>query len=651
MANLDSNNYSLERFTTNATPQDPQEDANTVWLFDKQNKVYYPVESPAALAALLKLKNTPEDIGKAFTYVNVVNTSVLNDPAWQGKFVQRKDSIKEDGNIPASPSFIDGLSSSPSSASSAPLTKYGKQDAGADLDQTALNTVGLILTTAKNKGFITQATFDKYASDHSLMANYANATLYGGYDISTILQDIKAKELADSGNTAYQNFQAFSSTVPANQWYNTPEGQKVQGDSQLIIPPSIGISADILNNSITKIPDAAFQTLTPILDWNSPEMKAEADKIKASYYDIKMEQADAQTEQDKALADNKWNNFKTRLEKQYGLKLSNNANTAWDQLSTLTTNYSSRGIANSGIMQEAEDRRLREVRSANAAERTDMANTKADEQRDYLLTSGSSKDIQNFINSSPENKALAQSWGLIPSDSLKTWLDPANLKQLYPDLSDADIQAVRSTFVDENGNNLSTLYRNLNTNKYDLGKQKKTYQMGQVQYDQNGNITSATGAIGQNAVQQEKDKEAYTMGNPLSSYQPNGPTDTSSGGQIPPASNPTTLPTIMPANTTPASSTPSADPMAKMREYVRQNIVSSTPTPAAPTPAPVTPTPTQPEAPSYKTRDYVIKSGDTLSGIAKSQLGNAGLYKDIASWNNIANPNLIRAGDTIKIRY
>ena len=44
---------------------------------------------------------------------------------------------------------------------------------------------------------------------------------------------------------------------------------------------------------------------------------------------------------------------------------------------------------------------------------------------------------------------------------------------------------------------------------------------------------------------------------------------------------------------------------------------------------------------------YTIKSGDTLSGIA-SRFGVS--VSDLVSWNNIANPNLIYAGDTIIVK-
>jgi nucleoid-associated protein YgaU len=41
---------------------------------------------------------------------------------------------------------------------------------------------------------------------------------------------------------------------------------------------------------------------------------------------------------------------------------------------------------------------------------------------------------------------------------------------------------------------------------------------------------------------------------------------------------------------------------------------------------------------------YIVKRGDTLNMLAKRFLGDANKYKELASINNIKNPNLIRTG-------
>lgn len=46
---------------------------------------------------------------------------------------------------------------------------------------------------------------------------------------------------------------------------------------------------------------------------------------------------------------------------------------------------------------------------------------------------------------------------------------------------------------------------------------------------------------------------------------------------------------------------------------------------------------------------YTIKAGDTLSDIAKAVYGNASAYRALAAANGIADPNRIRAGQTIQL--
>lgn len=109
-----------------------------------------------------------------------------------------------------------------------------------------------------------------------------------------------------------------------------------------------------------------------------------------------------------------------------------------------------------------------------------------------------------------------------------------------------------------------------------------------------------------------------------------------------------------PATTVPDSNTP--------KEVLKQNnqppeIIPKTETPpatpaggapeASPSAVAPAPVPAAPVAPQFK--EYTIKAGDTLSGIAQSQLGDAKRFKDLATANNIKDPNKIIAGAKIKI--
>jgi nucleoid-associated protein YgaU len=74
--------------------------------------------------------------------------------------------------------------------------------------------------------------------------------------------------------------------------------------------------------------------------------------------------------------------------------------------------------------------------------------------------------------------------------------------------------------------------------------------------------------------------------------------------------------------------------------------------------APRTETPAAPVAPPKKTglpaipdRDtYVVQPGDTLSDIARRELGSAQLADQLARLNKLADPGAIRAGQVLRLR-
>ena len=50
-----------------------------------------------------------------------------------------------------------------------------------------------------------------------------------------------------------------------------------------------------------------------------------------------------------------------------------------------------------------------------------------------------------------------------------------------------------------------------------------------------------------------------------------------------------------------------------------------------------------------KGKYVIVEKGDTLSAIAKKHLGSASKYQQLATWNNISNPNLIYVGQKVYI--
>ena len=55
------------------------------------------------------------------------------------------------------------------------------------------------------------------------------------------------------------------------------------------------------------------------------------------------------------------------------------------------------------------------------------------------------------------------------------------------------------------------------------------------------------------------------------------------------------------------------------------------------------------ESKASQRNTYTVKSGDTLSAIAQSQLGNSDRYIEIASLNGIQDASMIQPGQGIKL--
>jgi LysM repeat protein len=87
------------------------------------------------------------------------------------------------------------------------------------------------------------------------------------------------------------------------------------------------------------------------------------------------------------------------------------------------------------------------------------------------------------------------------------------------------------------------------------------------------------------------------------------------------------------------SSTYVENNMAIVNQYNLTQYDSLEESVAKPTPAPA------PTENNY----YTVQSGDTLSGIAQKKLGNANRYMEIANLNGIPDPNLIYAGQVLKL--
>jgi hypothetical protein len=501
---LDGNEF-LIKFSDDPT-DDGIDDTSTIWLYDKDTKNYTPFVNNDAL---IQHFGGATKANEAMKRLVTLPTSAMSNDIWNGKFVSRKYGIQADGTMPNVPEDGYIKTNIESDDGSDNLDSTSKARYGKEFDEIGTENmtkfVGMLFTRLNKEGLISDATWSKIKTDaDNILTKYVNACLYGGYTAGDIFADAKAKDLVAAGNSQYANFKAFDDGVAAKEWYKTADGQKALNDNNVKVDLSdTGISEQLFDNPVYKIASEAFSTIVKPIDWTSDEFKAEAEKIQASWYDIMQQQNEATTEQEYKVAKDNWDIFRKNLEQKYGINLSNNVRTAWNQFQQVTEGMNSAGLAKSGILQEAQDKLLQDVRRGDEILRQEKSDQKDQEYRNYLLNNASADEINQFISSDPTK---AGKWGLIPSDDVKNWYSTANLKAKYPDLNDAQIQAIHDTMLDENGNYRSNLYRNLFINKYNLGEEKTTYQQQKL-YEQ----------------KLEEEKKAYgpwESANPFSSYNP-----------------------------------------------------------------------------------------------------------------------------------
>lgn len=466
----DGSSAYLVKFADDPTPEDEIDDKATIWLYNSIDKTYRPfVNIPAIQAAF------GENYVSAMESITILPTSALNSAEWGGKFLPRVQGVQADGTfsvVPKEPApTVVGI--------------YGAQQRVPEYETPIANGVSLAITKAKEANFITQATFDKYLgdeSDNDFLSKATSAYLYGGYAMSDILRDIKAKELANTGNAQYADIKGFDSNMRADDWYKTKMSVSIKNDPNMTLPQDFvsELGSDLLSLPLFKIPSEAFKTLVEPVDWTSPEFKAEAEQIKAAWFDATMQIAEAQTEQAKAVANENYDLLKKNVEKKYGLKLSENAVAAWGQLEGMFAGYSEAGMLHSGFMNKAMDKYMKAVRKRDDTFRDAQKTEEEIEQRNHLLRYGTAEQIQEFIATNGIEKA--KNWGLIPDEDTANYFSMENLRKEFPEMTEEEISMYKNILLDPNGNFTSELYQNLNKSQFETLQGKKEYQQLKLFY-------------------------------------------------------------------------------------------------------------------------------------------------------------------------
>jgi len=388
---------------------------------------------------------------------------------------------------------------------------YGNDERNLDWEDPALKEQRWAREATGDTGLINKSFLDTIAADSSIVSFYVNALAYGGYQVGDIINDMKRRELISQGNEDAKNIKIIDPEMDRNEYQNTADGQKgIQDSANLLSTFNLQglLNPEILKYGIN-MPDEIFKEITPLLDRESQEFKDAVANVKSAFYDLANQQLQADTEQDKAVADYNYKKFKEQIEREYGIALSDDATKAWSEIENLENTYNTRGLAGSGMERERIDDILSQTRKQDQRLRQEKLTQEEARMASEYSASATAAQIKALIDEDiakglPKDQWRATKWGLVPSDEILANYNMDALKARYPDQSEEELQLYRDSVLDENGNYRSTLYENYYS---DIAKNKQSKK-----------AMAETNVLTDALSREEREKRNYEIGtNPFSS--------------------------------------------------------------------------------------------------------------------------------------
>ncbi len=497
----DEKNGALVKLATDPDGSGPLNSSTVFWV-NNQTKKIIPIISESAFQSFYGM---PVSNAK----INTITVDYLGDDGALGKnsgyslvpLSQGINGTKSDDAYKINPETVNegnlGI-------------RYGEKALSTEqLTKVLLGVDGFFDQINKDTNFgISSDLINQIKNDQNQVAFYMNALAYGGYTLADIARDLKRKQLIKDGDNSLASTTVISDTKKANDYYNTTEGSAAKTNPLIAPPKYLGsIDMNLLNYPIFDLPADLYNTLVPPFDPYSEEGKSEMEKVQTAFYDIIQKQLNASTERGKLLADENYKQFQKDVKEKYGIYLSNNATTAWNQLGTVLNNVSAAGISGSGMESEAVNKQLQETR------KKDMLTRKTQQSEEE---SARAEQLQKYGNAA-EIAALSDAdkikYGFKPSTETANFFSAENLRKLYPTLSDDQIKIYQNSILDENGNYRSDLYQTLYQNTYGT-KAGLSVPTGGVQpaksaYQQQKVVESK-------ALEEEKKYAPYTAGEAFS---------------------------------------------------------------------------------------------------------------------------------------
>ncbi len=464
--------------------------APTVYLVDNDAKTLTPFESEVAFTTWATSNGI--DVNAAWGAIQEITPEDTRIVGFQNS----NSVIKSDGKVPATSQNAGDISA-----------RYGQANNESSNYKSYLALEGFInVLKGDSRSGIDPMTIDNLLKDKLFVGGLMSALSYGGYTLSDVYREIKRKDMVAKGDLTFST-SVIDPRQTKDVYAATTAGKTVLEDSRLAIPTTLkGITdMSLFDLKIFQMPETLFKELVPITDVDSPEFQAKLDEMKSAYHDVAMQQVEARTEQEKAVADENYRNLQETAKRNFGITLSNNAIAAWDQIEALGATQAGRGVENTGIANKELDKYLRSVRRSDQINRTSQLTADEANKASYYRASATSEQIAALT---PEER---QKWGLAPSSDVASKLDVNYLMNTYG-LTKEKAQEYRDSVLDENGNYRSATYATKAKDISDIESEKKSVLQTKLL-----------------AQTDEAEKAAYydvtnATGSQLSSYVPTGAT-------------------------------------------------------------------------------------------------------------------------------
>lgn len=436
--------------------------SDRVWLLNVAKGTYQPVLSPAALTALKGKGIDPT--------VLTVSTKVLTDPAnpqFSGTFLSKQYAVQNDGTVPALPPQYANAPDKeiPGAGATDQLTGkiYGKSPADPETATAMATKFDKFVSWMGSVGGISGGTMKKIRNEDGTYTAYGkqafNAMLYGGYFFSDIWRDVKAQDIG-------LGTQGFSRTTDRSSFINTPEGTAAVANAALAPTGEIALQFDNFGDlTIKGAPDSAWSIDSGATGAvKTPQDLDKARQVEAAYWDAYNRVLNATTAVEHQAAKADFDRLNKSVEKNYGVKLSSNAQTAWSQIQSIRSSAEQAGVSGTGYERGLIDEATRKAQLQDELTRQGKATDEETNTLNYLRKSATPDEVKAQIakwDAEDAAKGLnpdqyrSVKFGLKASSSQLSDYSLDNLRKMYPVLTDEELKKVQGQYIDANGNIVS----------------------------------------------------------------------------------------------------------------------------------------------------------------------------------------------------